>query len=258
MSESITNQTLFDQLVSEAVKQPIAGWDFSYIANRWRHRTTPPWDYDRRVKEAIAGSRSMLDIGTGGGERLASYAPLPPDMWATEAYPPNVSIARARLGPLGVTVVQIASKRSLPFEANRFDTVINRHEAFWATELFRVLKPGGRLITQQVGNRHFLGLNERLLGRKIEMPALTSRDRSVQYLQDAGLVVLETAETFTETAFLDVGAIVFYLRMVPWQAPEFDIDRSPAALGSIHNHIQEHGELLVHGHSYFIEAQKPA
>jgi len=34
-------------------------------------------------------------MGTGGGEFLASLAPLPMHTSATEAYPPNVEIARA-------------------------------------------------------------------------------------------------------------------------------------------------------------------
>ncbi len=39
----------------------------------------------------------------------------------------------------------------LPYEANFFDIVINRHESYDLSELKRVLKPNGLIITQQVG-----------------------------------------------------------------------------------------------------------
>jgi hypothetical protein len=45
------------------------------------------------VRACLEPRHSLLDMGTGGGELLASMAPLP-DVWATEGYPPNVPIAR--------------------------------------------------------------------------------------------------------------------------------------------------------------------
>ncbi len=70
----------------------------------------------------------MLDMGTGGGEFLSSLAPFPPYTCATEAYPPNVPIAKARLEPLGIEVFQISEDNFLPIPDNTLDLVINRHE----------------------------------------------------------------------------------------------------------------------------------
>ena len=39
----------------------------------------------------------------------------------------------------------------MPFGDNSFDIVINRHGNFDVKELFRILKPGGIFVTQQVG-----------------------------------------------------------------------------------------------------------
>ena len=72
----------------------------------------------------------LLDIGTGGGEKLA------------------------RLAPLGVRIAPIANHSSLPFADCQFDVVINRHEEFCPSEVARILNPGGRFITQQVGERN--------------------------------------------------------------------------------------------------------
>jgi protein-L-isoaspartate O-methyltransferase len=83
-------------------------------------------------------AESMLDMGTGGGERLASLQPLPKVTYATEAYAPNVPIARKRLEPLGVKVVQIMSDDNLPFANKTFDLIINHHEAYSVKEVYRI------------------------------------------------------------------------------------------------------------------------
>ncbi len=68
----------FDELVTEALTAPFSGWDFSWLDRRsW---TEPlPWDYSARVAALAHSARTMLDMGTGGGEALSGLpdrAPL--------------------------------------------------------------------------------------------------------------------------------------------------------------------------------------
>ena len=98
----------FERLVQEAWEAPFSGWDFSWLNGRY-HEDPPSWNYrDVVLRHLARGVRSLLDMGTGGGEFLSGLAPLPEDTCATEAYAPNVPIARARLEPLGVQVAQIS------------------------------------------------------------------------------------------------------------------------------------------------------
>ena len=47
------------------------------------------------------GARSLLDLGTGGGERLLELRDdWPPRVAATEGYPPNLALAAAAAGPV--------------------------------------------------------------------------------------------------------------------------------------------------------------
>ncbi|MBY8984630.1 MAG: hypothetical protein KGD65_06175 [Candidatus Lokiarchaeota archaeon] len=78
---------LFDFLVSEA-KHPFSGWDFSYINSRYMEFPLT-WSYSSKVLPYIRTSESLLDMGTGGGEFLATLAPLPKHTCATEGYEPN-------------------------------------------------------------------------------------------------------------------------------------------------------------------------
>ena len=77
--------------------EPFAGWDFSYLAGRWRLEE-PPWSYADRVRTLMHGARRLLDLGTGGGERMLEMrADWPPRVAATEGYPPNLALAAQRL-----------------------------------------------------------------------------------------------------------------------------------------------------------------
>ncbi|MGH2391027.1 MAG: class I SAM-dependent methyltransferase, partial [Chloroflexota bacterium] len=141
----------FEQLIDGAAAQPFAGWDFSYLRDRWDEEH-PDWDYRELVRRRFAGAHALLDMGTGGGEVLESLAPLPPRTTATEGYAPNVEIARHRLSRLGVEVVAVAGAPdnleieegvgigSLPFPDAGFPLVINRHESYYPAEGYRLLE----------------------------------------------------------------------------------------------------------------------
>lgn len=237
---------------------PLEGWDFSYIAERGREER-PPWDYMAIVREALPGVKSLLDLGTGGGERLASLASLPVDTQATEGYPPNIPVAHSRLEPLGVRVHAIEDWRSLPFPDTTFDLVIDRHEAYNPSEVYRVLRPGGRFITQQVGATNNLDLNH-LLGApgpdRTTAPESTTLPHYRDQLEAAGFEVNRAMEAFPPTHFHDAGAIVFWLRAIPWQIPDFRVDRYFDRLKTLQCEIEQTGPVTVRGHRFLLVAHK--
>src|SRR2546421_5614421 len=101
----MTEQThpSFGDLIDEAVRQPTKGWDFSWLGERMK--TTPvPWDFTALASERARAAQSMLDMGTGGGEWLADLPERAPHTVATEAWAPNVPVAREQLAPLGIEV----------------------------------------------------------------------------------------------------------------------------------------------------------
>ena len=90
----------FDELVTEAMDAPFSGWDFSWLDGRSRSEPLP-WDYSVRVAALACTARTMLDMGTGGGEVLSRLPARANRTVATEAWPPNVPMAGRRLLPLG-------------------------------------------------------------------------------------------------------------------------------------------------------------
>ena len=242
---------MFDRLVADALEAPFQGWDFSSLKGRMTEGPLP-WNYCARVRERMAGIRSMLDMGTGGGEILASLAPLPAHTSATEAHAPNVSVARDRLAPLAVEVIDTTADphgQHLPFPDAQFELVINRHEEYIATEVWRILRPGGRFVTQQCAG-YRSDLSGWLLGTGIA-------DITDWRLEEVGFRVVDRQEAILERVFFDVGAVVYYLKAVPWSVtPAFTVESYHDRLLAIHQHIQRHGRFTTTDTRSLLEAVK--
>ncbi|GAA3204060.1 class I SAM-dependent methyltransferase [Dactylosporangium siamense] len=239
----------FEQLVADALAAPVEGWDFAWLVGR-SQGGQPSWSYRDLARSQLDRASSLLDVDTGGGELLSDLAPLPAHAVASEAWAPNVKVAADRLAPLGVIVRQ--STGPLPADDDEFDLVLNRHGACDAVELARVLRPGGMLLTQQVGSDDCASLNT-ALGAPPAYPA-GSWDAAVAgaALTAAGFTLVEVREEHPELTFTDVGALVFQLRMVPWQVPDFTVARYDEALRRLH----ALGPIVTHAHRFLILASR--
>lgn len=218
---------------------PSTGWDFSHLEGRMV-QSAEPWDLDALYRHHLTRATSVLDMGTGGGEHLIRFAQaLPRDTVATEGWAPNVGVAAANLRPYGVQVVQFGQPddqvepEPMPFADDRFGLILNRHEAYHADEVARVLTPGGYFLTQQVGGEEFTVVRE-ALGHRPRAPQVRY-DVHREHLADAGLEVVDGAESAGWYEFGDVAALVAYLQLVPWDAPEdFSVDAYTDQLLALH------------------------
>src|SRR6266699_2315263 len=251
----MNEQALFEFLIAEA-NHPFAGWDFSHIIATGRMSEAPlTWSYTSRLLMPLREAQSLLDMDTGGGEFLSLLQPFPPLTCATEGYMPNVPVARKRLEPLGVRVYGVDDSHHLPFEDSQFDLIINRHGYYSPREVMRILKPGRQFITQQVGGSINAELNMQL-GAENYPYAHWTLDFAVRELQEAGWRIVEQKEDHPIKRFFDVGAIVYYLKAIPWQVPDFSVEKYFDRLMEIQQIFERDGFVDVTFHSFFIVARK--
>ena len=253
----LNSEELLDILIKDA-EYPFSGWDFSFIKDRLVEDPLT-WSYPSIVIPLIRKAKSLLDMGTGGGELLFSLAPLPDKTCATEAYFPNVPIAKERLEPLGVKVVQIEEEAKLPFKDNEFDLVINRHEWYSPEDVYRIIKSEGLFITQQVGDKSDTKLRFLLSGKETTEDHFEwNLNYAVKELEDAGFRILEEHESVGSTRIFDVGAIVYYFKAVPWELPDFTVEKYREKLLEIQEEISKNGflELKENNHRFLIKAVK--
>ncbi len=238
-------------------QQPFIGWDFSYLDGRMLE-DQPPWSYTARAGQLMKAAASVLDMDTGGGERLLKMRPFwPAKVVATETYPPNFRLAKARLEAAGATVLDAAwNDKPMPFADGEFDLILNRHAAFDAAEVARMLAGGGCFLTQQV---HGLWAHDLLSAFDAgpQWPEATPQ-RYLPLLEAAGLAIVNVQDWSGELAFTDVGAIVYYLKAVPWLVPGFAVDTHLPHLLALQHRLEEGEKLIFEAKKYIIEAQKPA
>ncbi|MDN5300017.1 MAG: hypothetical protein PWP51_2570 [Clostridiales bacterium] len=231
------------------------GWDFSHLDGRWESESLP-WDYRTIVRSVLKQTDQLLDMGTGGGEFLLTLGHPYVLTTATEAYAPNVDYCLRHLAPRGIQIVQTYEDDKLPFEDSHFDIIINRHESFDAAEVCRVLKTGGYFITQQVGGENNRDLSQRLIEAYVpSFPQHTLSNNSTM-LQDAGFHILQSDEVFTPIRFFDVGALVYFAKIITWEFPDFSVDDAFEKLCQCQREIEAKGYIQGTEHRFVIVAQK--
>jgi SAM-dependent methyltransferase len=247
----------FEELLAEGESVPTAGWDFSWFEGR-ATEGRPPWAYQSLLAERLAVARHALDLQTGGGEVLAgaltSRPAGSPRVTATEAWRPNLALAQAALAPWQGAVVA-CSETQLPFRDGSFDLVTSRHPIVtpWA-EVRRVLRHGGRFLSQQVGAGSARELTEAMLGPYPvgdERAPATARSRATA----AGLEVVRMETASSPMTFADIAAVIVFLRKVIWIVPGFTVEAFRPQLLRLHERIERDGPFVATSERFLIECR---
>lgn len=145
---------------------------------------------------------------------------------------------------------------SMPFEDDSFDIVINRHGYYNAEELYRVLKPNGLFITQQVGSNNDRELIELLcpdLPKPFPNAALYIQS---ELFRNAGFSILRGEEAYRPIRFYDVGALVWFARIIEWEFSGFSVENNFNRLIEAQRILDQNGSINGTIHRYMIVAEK--
>jgi SAM-dependent methyltransferase len=231
-----------------------SGWNFDVHSRFLEPRA---WDYDDLAARLISSATSLLDIGTGGGERLSRYCRHYQNFAvATESWPPNAPLAASALGVLEIPVVHCDDEH-LPFADASFDLVLNRHSGLNPADAARVLRPGGTLLTEQVWD-HWRELKA-YFPRMVEYRGYYTRFR--HELVEAGLEVVDARTSVVPAAYHSLGDFVFMLCVANWTIPDLDpLGRDLETLLQLERDRSSPGGvgLIISDGAFLIEAHKPA
>jgi SAM-dependent methyltransferase len=153
------------------------------------------------VQEGDLKGQRVLDVGCGTGRFVAALA-AEARVWGVDPAPEMLAVARSR-APRGVGF-KVGSAEALPFKDNWFDRavlwlvvhLVARRPAF--AELYRVLRPAGRLVVATFDPAHF---DEFWLNRLF--PSLEAIDRA-RFPQPEELVAELAGAGFTRTRLLQL------------------------------------------------------
>jgi SAM-dependent methyltransferase len=251
MGDNMDN--LYEYLAKE-YSAHFSGWDFSYLDGRMEQDLLP-WNYKNIVEKNISGKETLLDMDTGDGEFLSSLSNLPKNVYATEGYEPNITIAEQRLKEKNILVKSIKRNGEIPFNDKHFDIIINRHGSYEIQDIKRTLKNNGIFITQQVGGLNGIDINT-AFGIKTMDPVEWCLIKNMEMFKDIGMKIVEYGEHIGKMKFNDIGAVVYYLKCIPWQVKDFSIDKYYKRLEIMNEIIEKEGDMKFVLHRFYMIIEK--
>lgn len=250
------------ELLKELWKQEeaiahIHGWDFSHIHGRYEEEDVLPWDFRAVIQNYRKDGMKLLDMETGGGEFLLSLHHPNRNTAAIEGYPPNVALCKEVLLPLGIDFKEADGGDRLPFSDRSFDMITNRHGDYDIAELRRILRPNGLFLTQQVGAENDRELVQLLLPHITEVPYPKQylHVRKAELLEQS-FEILESGEARQPIRFFDVGALVWFARIIEWEFPGFSVESSLEQLYTAQEILDKNGVIEGSIHRFYIVARK--
>jgi len=245
MRESYSQHALDGLLAGVRTRR---GWNFAGMNVL---RQPVPWEYHEVVLGYLRSSDVVLDVGTGGGERLRDLAPSFGHGLGIDADPEMVRLACQNPGA-GNLSFRVCSAR-LESVRPAFDMILDRHAPFDLAAIAAHLRPGGYFITQQVGERN-MACVKAALG---EPPGPAPIQRQV--IAASGLRPLAFLEYDVEYVVRDVESLVYWLNAL--DAAHADVDgKSALASAAVLNrvlagNVDDRG-FVTNEHRYLAIAQR--
>lgn len=247
MRESYTQEALDGILAGVPARR---GWDFSGM----NVLVQPvPWDYREVARRYLRASDVVLDVGTGGGERLRELCSSFGKGLGIDADPEMVRLASSSVAGAGNLRFRVGSSR-LESVPEAFDVILNRHAPLDLDAVAAHLRPGGYFITQQVGERN-MGCVKAALGQPpLDRPPPIQRGA----IAAGGLRVLAFMEYDVEYVVRDISSLVFWLNALDPAHADVDGRSALASAASLNRvlagNVDERG-FVTNEHRYLVIAQ---
>ena len=118
------------------------------------------------------------------------------------------------------------------------------------------MKPGAIFLTEQVGEDNDRDLVERVLpGIPKPFPHKNLREQRAAF-EAAGFQILRGEEAYRPIVFYDVGAFVWFARVIAWEFPGFSVERCFDRLLDMQEELEKTRRIQGTIHRYLIIAGK--
>jgi len=234
------------------------GWDFSRVRDE---RDPVPWDYVDVVRRYLRPSDRVLDVGTGGGEKFLALATHFGTGIGVDASTDMIRMALKNKSSSQTNNVsfEVMNAKALEFTNAEFDVVLNRHCTVDVRESYRVLRPGGFFITQQVGARNTQNICALFgcgPGGQYEQDPSQGVTTLAEAFRQRGCRVVCTAEYDVRYWFLDVESLLFWHKAIP-MPEDFDIETHWRQVDQIITEYRAPKGIETNEHRELLIVQKP-
>ena len=128
----------------------IKNWDFSEI--KYTEESLTNWDIYALLNEKATKNSYILDLGTGGGEKLLENFPEVKKIVGTDLSPEMIKTAKINLEKSKRKNIEfrVMDNLNMNVEDDSFDIVVARHTCINPKQIYKCLKKGGILLLRGV------------------------------------------------------------------------------------------------------------
>jgi len=206
-------KTDYKSLYEKAGKR--IGWDFSHLKTTEKGQG---WDFYKEVLKKVKPRDTILDIGTGGGERILKIAKKFKFVYGIDHSSSMISAANKNLRNTKLNNVKflLMDSSKLDFADNYFDIVTDRHCDFNPSEVFRVLKNGCYFFTQQVSEGDQINIKNAFgRGQSYGIKEGTLKNKYLKQLKKLGFKKINSFDYDSKVTYKTEKDYIFMLRYTP-------------------------------------------
>lgn len=128
----------------------LKNWDFSEI--KYEEESLTNWDMYDILRKSSNSQSKILDLGTGGGEKVLAKFPEVSEILATDFSKEMIKTANYNLSKSNKRNITFRKMDNLNMDTpnNYFDIVVARHTCIDAKQIYNTLKQKGGLILRGV------------------------------------------------------------------------------------------------------------
>ena len=128
----------------------IKDWDFSMI--KYIEENLTNWDLYKILNDYTSPDCKILDLGTGGGEKVIKNFPITKEIIATDFSQEMINTANKNLAKTERKDILFKQMDNLNMTTpnDYFDIVVARHTCIDANGIYKTLKNGGKLLLRGV------------------------------------------------------------------------------------------------------------
>lgn len=219
------------------------------------------WDLYELLKSFASADSHILDLGTAGGEKVLSFFPDCAEILGTDYSPAMISTALQNLSKSGKKNVsfKVMDNMKMDVPDNHFDIVVARHTCTDPVQIYRCLKPGGRLLLRGVDKYDCWRLKMLFKGGQGFNDPVPVSISDYENVLHAGFADVELVPIHTREFYKDADTFKSFLKAVPI-LEDVSINGKELDESLLDKYIEENtvlGQIILYRAYYGLSARKP-
>lgn len=213
-------------------------------------QSLPEYDAHEVTKAYLQEDKHVAIVSVDGGEFTSQYDSLPPITYSVELNPTQ---AKDKLESKGIKVTSLTQQGKMPFKDEKIDVIINELANYDKFEMYRVLKPNGYLIVDQVGSENYKEIINMFVPFRIK--GQWDKESCQRTLKDIGFDLINGFEDIGRIRFDSLAALISFVKSISPERVE-KYEQFINFYGEALKRIKEKGFYELTTHRFLVIAQK--